>query len=117
LLITLTCPMPAPAPGQTSANQNSATQWDTLPRMAHIHDGPSTSSDDSPTPLTDKRKEMLKANFEKTKNDAEEMAALAKELHAELDKPNADVHSLEIVTLADKIEKLAKKIRGEMKGI
>jgi len=44
------------------------------------------------------------------------MAALAKELREKLDKSNADALSLEVVNLADKIEKLAKKIRGETKG-
>jgi len=116
LLITITWLTPATAPAQSSANQNPATAWDTRPFPLHIHDAPSTSQDDAPQPLTDKRKAILKANFEKTKNDAAEMAALAKELHAELNKPNADAHSLEVVNLADKIEKLAKKIRGEMKG-
>jgi hypothetical protein len=58
----------------------------------------------------------LKANFEKTKTDAAEMATLAKELRTALDKPNADAYSPQVVNLADRIEKLAKKIRGEMQG-
>ncbi len=44
------------------------------------------------------------------------MASLAKDLREELNKPNADALSLEVVNLADKIEKLARKIRGETKG-
>jgi hypothetical protein len=115
LLIASTCFTPTPALGQSTANQNSATQWDTLSRPSHMHDDPSTQID-APQPLNNKLKAILKANFEKTKADAAEMAGLAKELGAELSKPNADAHSLQVVNLAEKIEKLAKKIRGEMKG-
>lgn len=58
----------------------------------------------------------MQANFLKSKNDAAELAALAKDLCKELEKPNADVLSLGIVTRMEKIEKLAKKIREETKG-
>jgi hypothetical protein len=58
----------------------------------------------------------VRANFEKSKSDAAELAALAKELCKELDKPNVDVLSLEVVNRVEKIEKLAKKIRDETKG-
>ena len=116
LLIAIACLTPAHALGQSSANQNPATEWDQRPFPLHVHDAPSPTSDDTPQPLTDKRKAILKANFEKTKTDAAEMAALAKELRTELDKPSADAHTLEVANLADKIERLAKKIRGEMQG-
>jgi len=116
LLIALTCLMPARAFGQSSANQNPATVWDQRPSPTRVHAAPSISPDDTPPPLTDKRRALLKANFEKTKTDAAEMATLAKELRTALDKPNADAYSLQVVNLADKIEKLAKKIRGEMQG-
>ena len=62
------------------------------------------------------RQSIVQANFEKSKNDAAEMAALAKDLRKELDKPNANALSLEVANLADRIEKLAKKIRGETRG-
>ncbi len=117
LLIIVTCLRPAPAPGQApQSDPNRTTQWDTLPSQSQIHDVPSPSQNDAPQPLKDKQKAILKANFEKTKNDAAEMASLAKDLREELNKPNADALSLEVVNLADKIEKLARKIRGETKG-
>ena len=56
------------------------------------------------------------ANLEMSKSDAAELAALAKGLREELDKPNVDVLSLEVMNRIDKIEKLAKKIREETKG-
>ena len=67
--------------------------------------------------LSPKQKQsIVRANFEKSKSDAAELAALAKELCKELDKPNVDVLSLEVVNRVEKIEKLAKKIRDETKG-
>ena len=58
----------------------------------------------------------MHANFEKSKSDAAELAALAKALREELNKPNVNVLSLEVINRAEKIEKLAKKIREETKG-
>jgi hypothetical protein len=62
------------------------------------------------------KQSIMQANFLKSKNDAAELAAMAKELCKALDKPNADVLSLGIVSRMEKIEKLAKKIRDETKG-
>jgi len=59
---------------------------------------------------------IMRANFATSKNDAAELAALAKELRAELDKPNTDVLSAEISNRVEKIQKLAKKIREETRG-
>jgi hypothetical protein len=59
---------------------------------------------------------IMRANFEKSKSDAAELAALAKALREELNKPNVNVLSLQVVNLAERIEKLAKKIREETKG-
>jgi len=58
----------------------------------------------------------VKSNFEKMKRDADELAALAKTLQEDLNKSNENVFSLRIVDRAEKIEKLAKKIRNEAKG-
>jgi len=58
----------------------------------------------------------MRERFEKSKNDAAEMATLAKDLRKELNKPNANALSLEVANLADRIEKLAKKIRREARG-
>jgi hypothetical protein len=59
---------------------------------------------------------IMRANFEKSKSDAAELAALAKALREELNKPNVNVLSLQVVNRAERIEKLAKKIREETKG-
>jgi hypothetical protein len=84
-------------------------------RSASVGGSP-TSQNIAPKPLTDKQRQILQASLEKTRKDAADMAALAKELREKLDKSNADALSLEVVNLADKIEKLARKIRGETKG-
>ena len=62
------------------------------------------------------RQSIMRANFEKSKSDAAELAALAKGLREVLDKPNINVLSPDVINRADKIERLAKKIRDETKG-
>jgi len=110
LLVTLMLLMPASAPAQSTISGSQVTS----------HHG-STLSDESPNvlpePLSDKQKQsIMRANFEKSKSDAAELAALAKGLREELDKPNVSVLSPEIINRAEKIEKLAKRIRDETKG-
>jgi hypothetical protein len=58
----------------------------------------------------------MRAKLEMSKNDAAELATLAKGLREVLDKPNVNVLSREVVDRAEKIEKLAKKIREETQG-
>jgi len=68
-------------------------------------------------PLSDKQKrELLKANFDRLKRDAKELADLAKNLQDQLDKSNENVLSLGVVDKADKIEKLARKIKSTARG-
>jgi hypothetical protein len=69
------------------------------------------------SPLSEKQKrDLLKDNFEKMKRDAGELADLAKALQEELNKSNENILSLNIVDKADKIEKLAKRIKGTARG-
>jgi len=68
-------------------------------------------------PLSPKqKKDVLKFNFEKMKRDAGELTDLAKALQDELDKSNENILSLDIVDKADKIEKLARRIKGTARG-
>jgi flagellar basal body-associated protein FliL len=62
------------------------------------------------------KRDLLKANFEQMQRDARELAELAKSLQEDLDKSNRNVLSLRIVDRAEKIEKLAKKIKTTAKG-
>jgi len=62
------------------------------------------------------RKELLKQNFEKMKSEAGELVELSKSLQSDLDKSNENVLSLKVVDRAEKIEKLAKKIKETARG-
>lgn len=68
-------------------------------------------------PLTPKQKQnLLKSNFEKLKKDATDLAALAKSLQQDIEDSNEHVLSLKVVDKAEKIEKLARKIKTAAKG-
>ena len=62
------------------------------------------------------RREMLKADFEKMKHDGDELATLALGLQEDLGKSSENVLSLQIVDKAEKIEKLAKRIKNTARG-
>jgi hypothetical protein len=120
LLITLSFLTPVPATAQST---NTATQGTEMNHagghrmLSALSDDASNSRNDGSQTLTPKqRQSIVHANFEKSKTDAAELASLAKGLREELDKPDVNVLSLEVMNRIDKIEKLAKKIREETKG-
>jgi len=106
LLFAVTCLTPAPFPAQSVDLPAPAGS----PRVRLKVTG------DLPPELAKQRQTLMQENLDKSKTDAAELAALAKELRAELEKPNASILSPEVINRADKIEKLAKKIRDETKG-
>ena len=77
-----------------------------------------TPQEPGPTPQipSKQRQELLKSNFEKMKRNADELAALVKSLQEELGRSNENVLSLKIVSQAEKIEKLARRIKEAAKG-
>ena len=77
---------------------------------------PAPESEHASKILRKQRKDILKANFERMKLDADELAALAKSLQEDLSKSNVNVMSLQVVGKAEKIEKLAKHIKELAKG-
>jgi len=114
LLIAVICLAPAPALAQSMQNEpipsSQTSGRHSIPNIQPV-------LPDETSPLSAKQKlSIMHANFEKSKTDAVELAALAKGLREELDKPNVNVLSFEVVNRAEKIEKLAKKIREETKG-
>lgn len=111
-LIAVTCLAPVPAPSQSIQSPQIPSNQTSVRRL------PDDLADETQNPsLTPRQKQgIMHANFVKTKSDAAELAALAKELREELNKPNVNTASLEVVNRAERIEKLAKKIREEMKG-
>jgi hypothetical protein len=79
-----------------------------------IPSGPDQPDMNAPPALTPKQqREILKSKYEKMKQESAELADLAKSLQQDLDKSNSDVLSLKVVDKADKIEKLAKRIKSE----
>jgi len=76
-----------------------------------------TQDETQPISLSERQKrDLVKANFEKMKRDAKELADLAKGLQDDLDKSNENILSLNVVDKADKIEKLARRIKGTARG-
>jgi len=69
-----------------------------------------------PEMVKKQKKELLKQNFEKMKSDADELVELSKSLQTDLDKSNENVLSLKVVDRAEKIEKLARKIKELARG-
>jgi hypothetical protein len=69
-----------------------------------------------PDMVKKQKKELLKQNFEKMKSEANELVELSKSLQTDLDKSNENVLSLKVVDRAEKIEKLAKKLKELARG-
>jgi hypothetical protein len=87
------------------------------PTRRQPQQGPGPTEAAPPVVLSQKqKKDLLKDNFTKMKRDADELADLAKSLQEDLNKSNENVFSLGVVDKADKIEKLAKKIKGTARG-
>ncbi len=88
--------------------------------LGGIQGPPSTAQENPPAPdtriLRKQRRELLKTNLDKMKSDAEQMADLVKSLQEDLGKANQNVLSLTVVQKAEKIEKLARKIKETARG-
>jgi hypothetical protein len=96
-----------------------------LPQTDDISQGTVPATEDVPGPVdaripptikAKQRREMLKSKFEKMKEDAQELASLADSLKGEVDKSSENILALQIVEKAEKIEKLAKRIKNAAKG-
>jgi hypothetical protein len=70
----------------------------------------------SPPETTKLKQQRLKLSFQKMERDADDLAALAKSLQEELHKSNQNVLSLKVLSKAEQIEKLAKKIKTSARG-
>ena len=62
------------------------------------------------------QRELIAQRFEQMKQDADELTTLAKSLQEELDKSSENILSLQVLEKAEKIEKLAKRIKNNAKG-
>ena len=96
-------PWPAPPSPSSAIPQNPAENPPVLP--------------DVNTHLSQKQKDaLLKSNFQSTQRDVDKLNKLVQALQTEIKKSNSQVLSLKIVEQAGKIEKLAHKIRNELKA-
>jgi hypothetical protein len=108
-------------PRGISATQNPSAPQATNPSPARsvsqaIRDLQSNQEPQQITLSEKQKRDLMKANFEKMKRDAKELADLAKSLQEQLNKSNENILSLNVVDKADKIEKLARKIKGTARG-
>ena len=76
------------------------------------------AQEEAPLTLSDKQKrDILKLNSEKMKHDVDQLVDLSQQLQGELEKSNENVLSLGVIDKADKIEKLARKIKASARGL
>jgi hypothetical protein len=105
------------APGVPDAISPPPVDAPQAPIPLKAQEPSSTQEEEPAAQITHKQKrDLLKQNFEKMKRDAEELAALAKALQEDLDKSNENLLSLQVVNRAEKIEKLAKRIKSTARG-
>jgi hypothetical protein len=120
LFVSFAAQMPG-APRSISATPALSPPQGTTPPASAVKPQPVRRAQSNVEPLQiplsgKQERDLLKANFEKMKHDAGELAALAKALQQELNKSNENILSLDIIDKADKIEKLARKIKGTARG-
>jgi len=102
----------------TLAGQNPSATPPAQVALAATPQHPPAETREPDISLSQKQKRnLMKANFEKMKRDADELAALAKSLQEDLDKSNVNILSLGVVEKAERIEKLAKKIKSTARGM
>ena len=77
---------------------------------------PPPPREEAPRNARKQQRDLLKTKFENMKENADELADLAKSLQEDLNKSNENVLSVEVVQKAQRIEKLAKKIRSTARG-
>ncbi len=106
LVVVATLVLPATVRLQSAQNPG--------PTKAGEAAAPPSALNNQPTAITSKEKEESKKSAtDKTKTDADELSALADQLCDELNKLNVNVLPLDVLAKTQKLEKLAKKIKGE----
>jgi hypothetical protein len=93
----------AQQPAQGSAAQAPVTQSPAAEAQATV-----AATADTSKPTTPQQKQLTE--------DTAKLLILANELKAELDKSSKDTLSLSVIKKAEQVEKLAHKVRDEMKG-
>lgn len=97
---------PDPSPAISPLNGGADSRFDQIRDLAN----------ERSQPVNTQAARIVQYNFENSKKDAEQLAALASEFHDALDQQKGKSLSLEAVSRLAKIEKLARKILEETKG-
>jgi len=115
LLVATTLIWPASAPLRLAEGQEASPLADPATALVSSRGVP-VERNTGPVLTAKQKRELLKSRFEKMKDDAAQLATEANDLHDELDRSSVDILSLDVIQKAEKIEKLAKKIKDEAKG-
>jgi hypothetical protein len=117
-------PQAAQLPAAQSATQpgnSPQTQWPAIPgspqSSPNIHRPPSPIKDmNIGGPLSRRQKDaIVAANFKKTQQDVAKLSKLVQTLQKQMQKSSPDVLSVAVWKQVNKIEKLARTIKGETK--
>jgi hypothetical protein len=101
---------PAQTPAQAPAAAQSAQPDATVPKTAEQAPEPTkVESPKGPVDPVQQRKDQIAA-------DSAKLFQLANELKAEMDKSTKDTLSLSVMKKAEEVEKLARKVRDEMRA-
>ncbi|MGO8789972.1 MAG: hypothetical protein ACLQVL_21660 [Terriglobia bacterium] len=74
---------------------------------------PAVVNNEAAPPTSKPKDDPKKSKLEKTKTDAAELSTLADQLRDELNKMNVNILPIDVIQKTEKVEKLAKKIKGE----
>ncbi len=83
------------------------------PKVAEAPPASSPVPNEAALTIPKQKDEPKKSPLEKTKTDAAELSTLADQLRDELNKMNVNVLPFDVIQKTEKVEKLAKKIKGE----
>lgn len=110
LLVLMAGPTRVAGQGMSSSIQQ------TPPPTVQSNQFPQIVPPDFPKSSEKQKQALVDYNFKKLKKHAADLAELAKSLQKEIEKSNENILSLDIVKKADKVEKLARKVKSEVKG-
>jgi hypothetical protein len=86
------------------------------PKNGEVASSPSAVNGQAALNTPTEKQEPKKSNLEKTKTDAAELSALADQLRDELNEMNVNILPLDVIEKTQRLEKLAKKIKGAANG-
>jgi hypothetical protein len=117
LLFALACLLTLNTPGEFQQTPGVLSAQESSEKSLSVSDDRHISGEEVPSWAKGKqRKALLHANLDKSRKDAIELATLAQELREELNRENGKTLSPDCMIRLNRIEKLAKKIREELRA-